>query len=173
MPYAANQHPKSALALRADERVWRLQHLSRGVGGGVSSHANRVPGVRCSRQDLNAGFNPYKTFALNPAAWTQPALGQLGASRTAYYNDYRYRRRPSENMSLGRMFRFKEGMSAQVRFEFTNIFNRNRIPNPTADNALATQQRNLNGTTKSGFGYINPLTAGGQRSGQMVIRFNF
>jgi hypothetical protein len=142
------------------------------VNGAPASLANRVPGEPLFTQDLNRGFDPRTTFVLNPNAWEDPAPGQFGTG-PAYYNDYRYGRVPSENMSFGRVFRFGEGMSAQVRIEFTNIFNRNRIPNPTADNALATQQRNADGTTRAGFGYINALAAGGQRSGQMVIRFNF
>jgi len=58
--------------------------------------------------------------------------------------------------------------------ELMNAFNRVRIPNPSATNATAPQVRNpTTGNTQSGFGYINPLPAGGQRTGQLVARFNF
>jgi hypothetical protein len=169
---AANNNLANQLQLCAPMSVLGGCNTNAFFDGAPASYANRVPGEPVFLQDLNAKFDPFNTFVLNPAAWADPAPGQFGTG-PAYYSDYRYRRVPQENMSFGRMFRFREGMSAQVRIEFTNIFNRNRIPNPTADNALATQQKNPNGTTKSGFGYINPLTAGGQRSGQMVIRFNF
>jgi hypothetical protein len=140
--------------------------------GAPASNANRIAGQPLFTQDLNGKYDPFNVFVLNPAAWTNPAAGQFGTS-PAYYNDYRYQRRPSENMSLGRVFRFREGMSLQIKIEMFNVFNRTFIPNPTSDNASAAQQRNTNGTTRAGFGYINPLTATGQRSGQMVMRFNF
>ena len=42
-------------------------------------------------------------------------------------------------MSLARVFRIKERASVQIRAEFTNIFNRTEMNNPTATNPLATQ----------------------------------
>ena len=58
--------------------------------------ANRVAGQPLFLQDLNCHcFDPSRTLVLNPAAWSDPAAGQF-ASSTAYYNDYRYQRRPSE-----------------------------------------------------------------------------
>ena len=104
---------------------------------------NRVPGVPLFTQDLNCHcFDPNKTFVLNPAAWSNPAAGQWGTA-AAYYSDYRYQRRPVENMSLGRVFRIKERANLQIRAEFTNIFNRTETNNPTATNALATQTEQL------------------------------
>ena len=137
-----------------------------------SSHANRVPGQPLFLVDLNSKFDPYKEFVLNPAAWTNPEPGQFGVT-SAYLNDYRYRRSPNENLSLGRIFRIREGMSLSIRIELMNAFNRVRIPNPSADNASMPQVRAANGNTQSGFGYINPLPAGGQRTGQLVARFQF
>jgi hypothetical protein len=69
-------------------------------------------------------FDPKTTFVLNPAAWVNPPAGHYGTS-AGYYSDYRYQRRPVENVSIGRIFPFREGrMSLRIRAEFTNIFNR-------------------------------------------------
>jgi hypothetical protein len=142
-------------------------------GASSASYANRVPGQPLFLQDLNSKFDPNKEFVLNPNAWSQPAAGQFGVS-TAYYNVYRYARRPSENMSLGRIFRFREGMSLQLRIELNNVFNRVYISNPTATNALQTQIRNAAGKPTSGFGYINTTAvASASRNGQLVARFSF
>src|SRR6185312_15828198 len=99
---------------------------------------NRNPGVPLFTQDLNCHcFDPSKTFVLNPAAWSNPDPGQWGTA-AAYYSDFRYQRRPVENLSLARVFRIKERASLQIRAEFTNIFNRTEINNPVATNPLAT-----------------------------------
>ncbi|HEY6346788.1 MAG TPA: TonB-dependent receptor [Bryobacteraceae bacterium] len=135
---------------------------------------DRVPGVPLFTKDLNCHcFDPNKTFVLNPAAWVNPPVGQFGTA-AAYYSDYRYQRRPVENMSLGRNFRIKERTNLQVRAEFTNIFNRTEMNNPTSTNAFATQTQNATGQTTAGFGYINNgTTFGSPRQGQLVARFQF
>jgi hypothetical protein len=135
---------------------------------------NRVPGQEPLAKDLNCHcFDPSTTFVLNPSAWVNPPAGQFGTS-APYYNDYRYQRRPTENMNLGRTFRIRERMSLNVRGEFSNIFNRTEVVNPTATNALLTQQRNAAGQTTGGFGYINTLnTFSLPRQGTIVARFTF
>ncbi len=134
---------------------------------------NRVPGVPLFTEDLNCHcFDPNKNFVLNPAAWSNPAAGQWGTA-AAYYSDYRYQRRPVENLSVGRVFRIKERASLQIRAEFTNAFNRTEPNNPTATNALATQTTNSAGQTTAGFGYISTATAGTPRQGQLIARFQF
>jgi len=142
-----------------------------------STNFNRVPGVPLFTQDLNCHcFDPNKTFVLNPAAWSNPGPGQWG-SAAAYYSDYRYQRRPVENLSIGRNFRIKERANLQIRAEFTNVFNRTEPNNPTATNALATQTRadknDPNSATTAGFGYINTATTGAPRQGQLIARFQF
>lgn len=134
---------------------------------------NRVSGEPLFTQDLNCHcFDPNTTFVLNPKAWVNPPAGLYGVS-AAYYNDYRAQRRPAESISLARDFRIKEKMNLQVRGEFTNMFNRTVLNNPTSTNALATQTRNSAGKTTAGFGYINTANTIGQRQGQMVARFTF
>jgi hypothetical protein len=135
---------------------------------------NRVPGVSPFTQDLNCHcFDPSKTFVLNPAAWVNPPVGQWGTS-AVYYDDYRYQRRPAESLSLGRNFRIKERASFQIRAEFTNVFNRTEVNNPTASNAFATQTKNASGITTAGFGYVNTAaTTGLPRQGTIVARFQF
>ena len=143
-----------------------------GTTGGT--FMNRVAGQPLFTQDLNCHcFNPNTTFVLNPAAWANPAPGQWGTS-AGYYGDYRTQRRPGESMSLGRNFRIKERANLQIRGEFTNIFNRTEMNNPTSTNALATQTRNAAGLTTAGFGWISTATvASPPRAGQLVARFTF
>jgi hypothetical protein len=135
---------------------------------------NRVPGVALFTHDLNCHcFDPNTTFVLNPAAWSNPAPGQWGAA-AAYYSDSRYQRRPVENASIGRNFRIKERMNLQIRAEFTNIFNRTEMSNPTVTNPLATQTKSPAGQTTAGFGYINNGTVfAPPRQGQLIARFQF
>jgi hypothetical protein len=139
-----------------------------------STFFNRIPGVPLFTENLNCHcFDPNKTFVLNPAAWSNPAPGQWGTA-AAYYSDFRYQRRPVENMSLARVFRIKERASLQIRAEFTNIFNRTEANNPTVTNPLATQTTTATGQTTAGFGYINNgTTFGSPRAGQLVARFQF
>lgn len=135
---------------------------------------NRVPGEPLFTEDLNCHcFDPKKTFVLNPKAWVNPPAGQYGVS-SAYYTDYRRQRRPVENMSLARNFRIKEGMMLQIRAEFTNIFNRTQVNDPSSTNALATQTRDAQGNTTAGFGFINTGTVfSPPRQGTLVGRFTF
>ena len=120
------------------------------------TYANRVPGQPLYVKDPNCHcIDPNKDFILNPAAWSDPAPGQFGTA-AAYYSDYRYARRPSESMSLGRLFRIREGMSFEVRGEFFNIFNRTEFNNPDTTNALAPPVRNGAAVPTSGFGRVNP-----------------
>ena len=118
-------------------------------------------------------IDPNKNFILNPAAWSQPAAGQFGTA-AAYYNDYRYARRPAENASLGRLFRIREHMSLELRAEFFNIFNRTQLNNPTATNSLLAPAVNSAGIPTSGFGYVSPNSLySSPRTGQLVGRFQF
>ncbi len=139
-----------------------------------NTFANRVPGEPLFTKDLNCHcIDPNKDFVLNPNAWVDPPAGQFGTG-AAYYNDYRQQRRPSENMSLGRNFQLKEGVSLNIRADFSNIFNRTEMSNPTSTNAKATQTRSPSGQPISGFGYINSRTvAAPPRAGIIVARFQF
>jgi hypothetical protein len=146
---------------------------------GQTTLVNRVPGVPLFTKDLDCHcFDPNTAFVLNPAAWTNPPVGQFGTA-AAYYNDYRYQRRPVENISLARNFRFRERFNLQIRAEFTNIFNRTEPNNPTVTNAFATQTRSANGNTAGGFGAIitnsttGAVTFSAPRQGTLVARFQF
>ncbi len=141
-----------------------------------ASYASRVNGQDLFLVDPNSSFDPFSNFLLNPEAWTSPPDGQYGTG-APYYNDYRYRRRPSENLSLGRVFPIRESMHLSLRVELMNVFNRVQIPNPGVDfnsnNASIGQFKNPAGATVFGFGYINAADAAGQRNGQIVLRFTF
>jgi carboxypeptidase family protein/TonB-dependent receptor-like protein len=168
-PYAQNN--LNAVALR---------NRQTGLAGGGATFAERVPGQPLFLKDLNCHcYDPNKEFVLNPAAWVDPAPGSFG-SGAAYYNDYRQQRRPSESMSLGRIFRITEGKTLQVRVEFSNVFNRAFIPGvlgaPDATNAKAPQTFNQSGSVASGFGRYNTALGFSNflpRTGTFVARFNF
>ena len=89
-----------------------------------------------------------------------------------FYNDYRFQRRPVENLAVGRTFRFGEGMTLNIRAEWSNILNRSVPPNPGT--ALTTQTR-TNGVPTAGFGFVNTATvaATSPRQGTIVGRFTF
>ncbi len=151
-----------------------------------STFFNRVSGQPLFLDDLNCHcVDPTKNLVLNPAAWSNPADGQWGAS-APYYNDYRYQRRPAESMSLGRVFRIRESMALTVRMNFQNIFNRTQLNNPTATNPLAPTTCTGGsgaacatpggGPLTGGFGFVNYV--GGStffppRQGTLEMRFQF
>ena len=123
-------------------------------------------------KDLNCGcFDPYKDLVLNPKAWQDASAGQWGVS-PAYYNDYRQQRLPDEQLSIGRSFRIREGITFSFRGEFFNAFNRTILPGPSAGNPTASTTTNSRGLT-GGFGYINGLNSGTPRNGQVVFRLQF
>jgi len=156
--------------------------LLRNNAGSNTSYANRVPGQPLFTQDLNCHcFDPNKVFVLNKDAWSQPGPGQFGTG-AAYYTDYRFERRPNENLSLGRLFHIKERATVSMRIEFTNVFNRAQMPNPTSTNAAATQVTNpTTGVPTAGFGFIATGSVGAtnsqqlptSRQGSVVARLTF
>ncbi|MCX6634069.1 MAG: TonB-dependent receptor, partial [Acidobacteria bacterium] len=142
-----------------------------------STFVNRVPGEPLFLKDLNCHcIDPNKEFVLNPKAWSDPAPGEWGYS-AVYYGDYRTQRRPSEQLSLGRVFRITERMRASIRAEFFNVFNRTYMVDPDSGNFQATQSVAANGKVISGFGRINTGATTTQdympRSGQVVLRLQF
>ena len=167
----------SGLPILAPQAQNNLNPLLLRNTGGALSYANRVSGQPLFAQDLNCHcFDPSRDFVLNPAAWAEPAAGQFGTG-AAYYSDYRSTRTPRENLAIGRTFRIGEGgVNFNIRAEFTNIFNRVIVPDPTATNARATQTRNAAGMTTAGFGRINTAAVPGiatQRQGMIVGRLVF
>jgi len=138
-------------------------------------------------QDLNCHcFDPTTQFVLNPAAWTNPAPGQYGGA--TYYSDFRGERRPVENFAFGRQFQVREGMRLIVRAEFTNIFNRTYVNNPSLSGTGISPQAapvcklptGGNGACSaglqivSGFGAIGTSTVlAPPRMGQLVAQFVF
>jgi len=136
---------------------------------------NRVPNEPYYLKDLNdrKSIDPFKDLTLNPKAWVDAGPGQWGTA-AAYYSDYRTARRPDEQLSLGRQFRFKEHYNVSFRAEFFNVFNRTYLNNPDSGNPAATTQINSAGVVTAGFGRINPASVfSPPRSGQVVARFQF
>lgn len=139
-----------------------------------STYMNRVSGQPLYLKDLNCHcIDPNKDFVLNPAAWSDPGAGNWGTG-SLYYNDYRYARRPNEQLNLAKSFKLAEGKTLQIRAEFFNVFNRTYLANPDTSNPLLTQTRNAQGVPTSGFGRIDSTAVGSPpRSGQLVARFQF
>jgi len=134
---------------------------------------NGLDGTPVPLPDLNGDFDPATDFVLNSKAWANPAPGQFGTA-LAFYDDFRYQRRPDEQLSVGRGFRLRGTGRLDIRAEFFNVFNRISANNAEAGNPLQTQQRNAAGTTTAGFGRINTGTVfGPPRSGQIVTRFSW
>jgi hypothetical protein len=77
-------------------------------------------------------------------------------------------------MSFGKVTRFGESYSLEIRLEFFNVFNRVSLLNPESGNALATQRRNAAGVPQGGFGRVDGSnTRSLPRSGQIALRFRF
>lgn len=145
-----------------------------------------TPGVNIN----NLGsYNPYTTQVLNPAAFAQcPVNTNCGDSGNDFLKNFRGPRTPRENANFGRNFRFKEKWNFQIRAEFTNIFNRLLMPNPSTSNPQNAVTKNALGILTSGYGVVNayqaPNTAGifdgtsaattlAARQGTLVGRFSF
>jgi outer membrane receptor protein involved in Fe transport len=138
-----------------------------------TTRMNRVPGEPLFLKDLNGEIDPNVDFVLNPKAWVDPAQGEYSTS-PAFYDDFRYARRPDEQFSVGRAFALGGTKQLSVRAEFFNAFNRIAMNNPNAVNPLQTQLRNAQGIPISGFGRIDTGgTYGPPRSGQIVARVSF
>jgi hypothetical protein len=150
-----------------------------------NTRANRVSGQPLFLKDSNCGcIDPYKDFVLNPNAWANPPEGQFGTA-AGFYSDYRWQRRPDEQISLAKVTRIREGMSLEVRAQFFNVFNRiNFLPAPDSGNAQATQRINAQGVVESGFGRVDlaSISAGQDRklvdlpyprTGQIIMRLRF
>jgi hypothetical protein len=155
----------------------QCRHLGDG-GASTADYAvfNRAAGEPLCLKDLNCStscIDPSKDFVLNPKAWADAPAGMWGTA-ALYYADYRYARRPDEQVSLGRVFRFREGMTLRIRAEFFNMFDRTFLGDPDASNPLATQTRNAAGVPTSGFGRIDATAvAKAPRNGQLVARIQF
>ncbi len=150
-----------------------------------ATYATRVDGQPLYLQDPNCHcFDPSRTIVLNEAAWTNTPNGSFSPS-AAFYNDYRYQRRPQELMSAGRIFRLGEGRQLMIRAEFSNIFNRTlmTVAGSTAATGGYVQPattlgaqytKDALGRYTSGFGTINTTgTVNGERQGTLVARFTF
>jgi hypothetical protein len=145
----------------------------------LASQDIRVPGQPLYLKDVNDkhNLNPYTDIVLNPAAWAVcPSNTTCGTGTT--YNDFRGPRHPSESFNIGRNFRIKERMNFQIRGEFTNIFNRTQLPNPSAGSPQNAPVKNSLGIYTSGFGTMAAYSVPGVatftgRTGTVVGRFTF
>ena len=156
-----------------------------------------MPGV--NPNDLST-YNPYLTQVLNPKAWQEcnpnsacaaAAAGPFGNTATVYYKDFKAPWTPTENMNIGRHFRFGHDgkYDLYLRGEFVNIFNRTIMPAPiTSGFGVApgnAPQRNSLGILTGGFGVINVYATPGSapptfnapflqpRTGTIIGRFSF
>jgi hypothetical protein len=139
-----------------------------------NTRMNRVPGEPLFLKDLNGSeIDPNRDFVLNPKAWVDPAQGEWGTS-PAFYDDYRFQRRPEEQLSFGRSFRLGARTRFDLRAELFNPFNRTFMNNPDAQNPLTTPRVDAQGKPIAGFGRIDTGSVfGPQRSGQIVTRISW
>jgi hypothetical protein len=146
--------------------------------GGSGTYWNRVPGQSLFLVDPNSNdWDPTQKLVYNPAAWTDTPAGQFSTG-APYYNDYRWRRQPSESLSLGRNFPIRENeVTFSVRIELQNVFNRNNpsMPSTFYNPATITANNNPGGALSAGFGFANTFNGAGAtpRSGQIVARISF
>jgi hypothetical protein len=155
--------------------------------GGSGTFWNRVPGQPLFLVDPNSNdWDPTKQLVQNPAAWTDTPAGQFSKG-SPYYSDYRWRREPSESLSLGRQFpignrEFPATLS--IRIELQNVFNRSYRSAPSTISTPSSITQYLNpiapgsttlGALSAGYGFINTFNGAGARprSGQLVARINF
>jgi hypothetical protein len=144
-----------------------------------ANFSNRVANTPLFLHSLNKhDFDPRTEFVLNPAAWSDPAVGQYGVSKPRF-SDFRNARYPNEQLGLGKVIPLKEGLSFEIRADFFNVFNRWTSPalNGTG-NALQPVQYGSNGSITNGFGYFGDSINGAgsnypPRSGQIVARIQF
>jgi hypothetical protein len=151
--------------------------------GGTEPLENYVPGQSCLGVNPNSHFDPTKTLALNPNAWSNQSTETFGDA-APYYSNCRWQRQPAESLSLGRTFRIKEKMQLLVQAQFFNVFNRVQYPMPTGATTSTTAATTGNpfpgsasttGALNGGYGFVNTLAGNGAnpRSGQLVARFTF
>jgi hypothetical protein len=129
--------------------------------------------VHTDELDINCHcYDPRTTQVLNSAAWASIPDGQWGAQQTGirYYRGFRY---PNENINFGRTFRVKERVTLNVRAEFSNAFNRTRLPQPVAGGSYASPILRSNGLITGGFGSVLPTNVQDVRNGTIVARVTF
>ncbi len=201
LKYASGQLIQSSPS--NDAAFWNLMGVGgnplNGVSnfGGAAPLANKVPGQSCLAVDPNSHFDPTKTLALNPNAWSEPAQGTFG-NAAPFYTDCRWQRQPAESLSAGRTFRLGEKVQLLIQAQFFNPFNRVFYPvpsiaGPTNVNHLSAASYGnpfpggtnpgfgQNAALSAGYGWVNVLNGGAAangigpnpRSGQLVARFTF
>jgi hypothetical protein len=200
LKYASGQLIQSS---PANSTLWNTMGIGgtplNGVSnfGGAAPLANYVPGQSCLAVDPNSHFDPTKTLALNPNAWSAPAAGTFGDA-APFYTNCRWQRQPAESLSLGRTFRIKEKIQLLIQAQFFNPFNRVFYPlpaiagggntnfqtAPTYGNAFPGGPNpgfGQNAALSAGYGWVNVVNGGAAangigpnpRSGQLVARFTF
>jgi hypothetical protein len=146
---------------------------------GYSTRQFRVPGAPLYLKDINGSIDPTQDVVLNPAAWSDQAPGVFGTG-TAYWSDFRGKRRPVESASIGKRFSIKEHVALSIQAEFFNVFNRNEaVSDPSTGSPSNPPTRDNLGRLTGGFGYMNYTavtsnSVGGTlpapRMGQIVAR---
>ena len=168
-----------------------------GTPGSNNGLGTFIPGQGNSRQLRVAGqplflknpncdcIKPDVETILNPAAWTDVAVG-ANAAQIVYYTDFRGQRRPTESLSLGKRFNLRQKdnrMAFSVRMELFNFLNRmESFPDPSTGSPQNPATRNAQGILTGGFGFVNfnNISSNNQnntyhapRAGQIVARFEF
>jgi hypothetical protein len=158
--------------MRALVSGWRLSAIFRALSGSpfsVTTGLDRSLTGNPGQQRANVSGDPYLkqgTTWLNPAAFSQPALGTFGNSgRNQFYGPGT----KGVDLSLVRAFRFGT-QRAEARIEAFNAFNWTRF-NGLNQQAPATNPLNTNILNNANFGRI--LGAGDPRIMQFALKYQF
>ncbi len=162
----------SGAAMRALVSGWRLSGIFRALSGSpfsVTTGLDRSLTGNPGQQRANVSGDPYLkqgTTWLNPAAFSQPALGTFGNSgRNQFYGPGT----KGVDLSLVRAFRFGT-QRAEARIEAFNAFNWTRF-NGLNQQAPATNPLNTNILNNANFGRV--LGAGDPRIMQFALKYQF
>jgi hypothetical protein len=167
-PASANTFPISRWLNRGPGPAERVPGQPLFTTNWVDLEGNR----RTDELDINCHcFDPRATVVLNPGAWAHVANGQWSTnlSTIRQFRGFRY---PQENLNFGRTFQFKERVRLYIRAEFTNVFNRVRLPQPSSAGFQSPPQQ-VGGIYTTGFGTVLPTNVQAQRAGTLVARLVF
>jgi hypothetical protein len=138
-----------------------------------TTFANRTSTKYYLKKLDNKGIDPLSEFVLDPSVWVDPEEGQFSTSK-AYYDNYRFKRHPSEQISFGRTVQINDKLRLNAHIEFQNIMNRKDVSDPYSINAKAVQIKDADDVPQSGFGYIRYKVPGSNpRNGMVVVRLEF
>jgi len=136
-----------------------------------STNSNRVPGQPLYLTAINGPIDPNKQFVLNPAAWSDPAPAS-GVFRPLLQR----LPQPAQPQRTGELWPHLPAAGKDDLRTPCGVIQRVQpaaIARPHFYQRLSHADQKCGGVPTSGFGYMNANSAGGQRNGQLLGRFQF